>query len=156
MACRSPSSSLALFLSLVLLLSPIATALQVTPNSPCASFCLDSSGLDRSDPSASNTDGDEIVCNDDAYNSNTQGKKFQRCLTCLQESDFSRGDENDQDWFLCKWSCICLAPHQRTYTYIQTISAIRSTTASLAIPMHLASAPIPASPLRHAVPWKMP
>ncbi|KAH6987497.1 hypothetical protein BKA56DRAFT_576982 [Ilyonectria sp. MPI-CAGE-AT-0026] len=100
MACRSPSSSLALFLSIVLLLSPIATALQVTPNSPCASFCLDSSGLDRSDPSASNTDGDDIVCDDDAYNSKTTGKKFQQCLTCLQESEFSRGDENDQNWFL--------------------------------------------------------
>ncbi|KAF7542618.1 hypothetical protein G7Z17_g11420 [Cylindrodendrum hubeiense] len=98
MAC--PASSLALFLSLVFLLSPIATALQVTPNSPCTSFCLASSGLDRSDPSASSTDPDEIVCSDDDYLSQTEGKKFQSCLTCLQDSDFSRGDENDQDWFL--------------------------------------------------------
>ncbi|KAH7152353.1 hypothetical protein B0J13DRAFT_548196 [Dactylonectria estremocensis] len=109
MACRS-SSSIALFLSplpclvlplaLLLVLSPVVNALQVTPNSPCASFCLASSGLDRSDPSASFTDGDEIVCGDDAFADSTKGKKFQQCLTCLQDSDFSRGEENDQDWFL--------------------------------------------------------
>ncbi|KAK7432736.1 hypothetical protein QQZ08_000596 [Neonectria magnoliae] len=97
MACRSPSSSCLLLLALLLVR---VAALQVTPNSPCASFCMDAADLDRSDSRASTTDGDDIVCTDDGYLRQKTGQKFQRCLTCLQDSDFQRGDENDQNWFL--------------------------------------------------------
>ncbi|KPM41339.1 hypothetical protein AK830_g5244 [Neonectria ditissima] len=97
MASPSPSLSQLVLLALFLLR---VTALQVTPNSPCASFCMDSSDLDRSDSRASTTDGDDIVCTDDGYLREKTGQKFQRCLSCLQDSDFQRGDENDQDWFL--------------------------------------------------------
>ncbi|KAM6522428.1 hypothetical protein FALCPG4_012088 [Fusarium falciforme] len=85
---------------LPLLFSALALALQVAPNSPCAHFCLDSADLDRSDPRSSNTNGDDIVCNDVDFKNKPAGQKYQRCLACLQDSTFKRDDENDLDWFL--------------------------------------------------------
>jgi hypothetical protein len=93
---------------LPLLFSALALALQVAPNSPCAHFCLDSADLDRSDPRSSNTNGDDIVCNDDDFKNKPAGQKYQRCLACLQDSTFKREDENDLDWFLCKSACMSL------------------------------------------------
>ncbi|KAK1718829.1 LPXTG-domain-containing protein [Colletotrichum acutatum] len=90
--------------SALLLLTTIVpacvSALQVTPNSPCASFCLDSNGLDASDPNSSNTKGKDITCVDDDYKTGAAGQKYQQCLSCLQDSTFVQGSENDQDWFL--------------------------------------------------------
>lgn len=82
---------------LALLFWASATALQVTPNSPCAQFCHGAP-----DSKSNKTHGDEIVCNDDDFKRQVEGQKFQRCLACLQDSTFEQGDENDQDWFLCK------------------------------------------------------
>ncbi|WXC62729.1 hypothetical protein SNK03_008559 [Fusarium graminearum] len=80
---------------LALLFWASATALQVTPNSPCAQFCHGAP-----DSKSNKTHGDEIVCNDDDFKRQVEGQKFQRCLACLQDSTFEQGDENDQDWFL--------------------------------------------------------
>ncbi|KAF5021646.1 hypothetical protein F66182_6304 [Fusarium sp. NRRL 66182] len=85
---------------LPILFSVLVTALQVTPDSPCSQFCLDSPRLDRSDPNSSKTRGDDIVCNDDDFKSKPEGQGFQRCLACLQDSTFKKGNESDQDWFL--------------------------------------------------------
>ncbi|KAI0868895.1 hypothetical protein GGS24DRAFT_190267 [Hypoxylon argillaceum] len=82
------------------LLIPYSTALQVTPNSPCASFCLDSEGGDVSDPNSSTTTNQDITCLDSEYGSSAKGLKFQRCISCLQDSAFSQGSESDQLWFL--------------------------------------------------------
>ncbi|KAF4998199.1 hypothetical protein FDECE_11840 [Fusarium decemcellulare] len=99
---QQPEFTTMSFLSVLLLLffPLLATALQVTPNSPCAQFCVDSHGLDRSDSKSSNTTGEDIVCTDDEFKTTSAGQKFQRCLACLQDSTFENGDENDQDWFL--------------------------------------------------------
>ncbi|KAH6652121.1 hypothetical protein BKA67DRAFT_497576, partial [Truncatella angustata] len=86
-------------LALALLGSKIA-ALQVTPNSPCSSFCVDSKGLDISDPNSSNTANDDITCYDKEFSSTLAGQKFQRCMSCLQDSSFIQGSESDQSWFL--------------------------------------------------------
>jgi hypothetical protein len=75
-------------------------ALQVTPNSPCAAVCLDSSTLDKSDPNSSNTKGSDMTCEDNLFGTTAKGHKFQECVTCLQESHFSQGTETDQAWFL--------------------------------------------------------
>ncbi|CAM1508341.1 Fc.00g051890.m01.CDS01 [Cosmosporella sp. VM-42] len=96
MACRS-SSKIAL---LTTLFFSLASTLQVTPNSPCASFCIDSLDLDKSDPNSSNTNGTDITCSDDDFTDKPEGQKFQRCLSCLQDSAFEQGSENDQNWFL--------------------------------------------------------
>ncbi|KAI0002305.1 hypothetical protein F4779DRAFT_135315 [Xylariaceae sp. FL0662B] len=77
-----------------------AAALQVTPDSPCASFCIDSSGLDVSDPNSSNTKNEDITCNDSEYSTRAAGQKFQSCVSCLQDSTFAQGKQNDQLWFL--------------------------------------------------------
>ena len=89
-------------LGLVLLWTALARALQVTPNSPCASFCIDSNDLDYSDPNSSNTHGSDITCGDKNYANRPVGQKFERCMTCLQTSSFAQGSENDQQLFLCK------------------------------------------------------
>ncbi|KAI0408036.1 hypothetical protein F4802DRAFT_447240 [Xylaria palmicola] len=82
------------------LLIPHSVALQVTPNSPCASFCLDSEGDDVSDPNSSATRNKDITCYDSKYTSSPAGRKFQGCMSCLQDSTFSQGSESDQLWFL--------------------------------------------------------
>ncbi|RYP61454.1 hypothetical protein DL770_009778 [Monosporascus sp. CRB-9-2] len=87
-------------ISLLTLLAWYTTALQVTPNSPCASFCVDSNDLDFSDPNSSNTKNKDITCYDSKYTTSPAGQKFQRCISCLQDSTFSQGSENDQLWFL--------------------------------------------------------
>ncbi|KAK7959521.1 uncharacterized protein PG986_004375 [Apiospora aurea] len=74
--------------------------LQVTPNSPCASFCVDSNDLDYSDPNSSNTLSKDVSCHDKDYASTAAGQKFRRCLSCLQDSTFAQGSETDQGWFL--------------------------------------------------------
>ncbi|KAI1799953.1 hypothetical protein F4811DRAFT_60448 [Daldinia bambusicola] len=83
-----------------ILLSQYTTSLQVTPNSPCSSLCVDSTGLDFSDPNSSNTGNSDISCYDTEYSTSPAGKKFQKCMSCLQDSTFSQGEESDQLWFL--------------------------------------------------------
>ncbi|KAI1376600.1 hypothetical protein F4677DRAFT_454451 [Hypoxylon crocopeplum] len=86
--------------SLILtLLVQHAAGLQVTPNSPCASFCVDSSDLDFSDPNSSTTKNKDITCYDSEYSTTPAGQKFQSCMSCLQDSSFSQGAESDQLWF---------------------------------------------------------
>lgn len=94
---RIPRVLLAIFA-----LSGLASALQVTPNSPCASICQDQPQFDVSAPASSNTRNSDIVCHDSAYSSTETGRKFKDCMTCLQQSTFSQGSENDQMWFLCR------------------------------------------------------
>ncbi|KAL2212144.1 hypothetical protein CC79DRAFT_346666 [Sarocladium strictum] len=88
------------WLLLIAALVRSVAALQVTPGSPCAEFCVDQKGDDTADPKSSSTDGDDIVCNDFEFSSDKAGKKFQQCMTCLQGSDFAKGSESDLDWFL--------------------------------------------------------
>ncbi|KAK4203253.1 hypothetical protein QBC40DRAFT_26675 [Triangularia verruculosa] len=88
-----------LLLPVVLLIPQLVSALQVTPNSPCASKCLDSNDLDTSDPNSSNTRNADIVCEDSKYSS-AKGTKWQTCMSCLETSTFSQGGESDTMWFL--------------------------------------------------------
>ena len=87
----------------LLVFTPLTAALQVTPDSPCSAFCQDDPNLAASDPESSNTFPEDITCRDDDFASQAKGQKFQRCLTCLQESDYVLGHESDQQWFLCTW-----------------------------------------------------
>jgi hypothetical protein len=95
------SRGAALLLVILVLLRGIA-ALQVTPNSPCAALCIDDQSLDPSDPNSSNTKNSDMVCTDEDYTKSQAGTKWQGCMSCLQNSTFSQGAENDQMWFLCK------------------------------------------------------
>ncbi|KAI0119268.1 hypothetical protein F4814DRAFT_411385 [Daldinia grandis] len=88
------------FIFIFTLFVQYSTSLQVTPNSPCASLCVDSIGLDFSDPNSSNTGNSDISCYDTEYSSSPSGKKFQTCMSCLQDSSFAQGSESDQLWFL--------------------------------------------------------
>jgi hypothetical protein len=91
----------------VLLLFPLisllqlGSALQVTPGSTCAAFCLDNPESDPLNPNASNTTPDDITCTDDSYDNSATGIKFKNCLDCLQQSNATRGTESDVSWFLC-------------------------------------------------------
>lgn len=95
----SPSLS---HLALLLLSYGIGVlALQVTPNSPCSSVCVDlATGSDYSDPSSSNTKNSDITCRDASIASSSTGIAWETCMNCLQNSTFSQGSENDQKWFL--------------------------------------------------------
>ncbi|EAA31590.3 hypothetical protein GE21DRAFT_7713 [Neurospora crassa] len=96
---RATRSKTTIALLSALLIPQLASALQVTPNSPCASVCLDSPDLDQSDPNSSNTKNKDIICSDGAVNS-PAGSKWKDCMTCLQTSPFSQDRETDQMWFL--------------------------------------------------------
>ncbi|CAK7211000.1 hypothetical protein SBRCBS47491_000969 [Sporothrix bragantina] len=74
-------------------------AIQVTPNSPCASLCIDNSSLDVSDPNSSTTTNADIACDDTDFASSAAGQKWTKCMSCLQSSTFSQGVESDQAWF---------------------------------------------------------
>ncbi|KAH7321654.1 hypothetical protein BKA65DRAFT_512689 [Rhexocercosporidium sp. MPI-PUGE-AT-0058] len=95
---RSSKSSVSTLAIAVVLLSP-ALALQVAPNSACASLCMDSLSSDASDPNVSNTFGSDVVCKDSAYANSPVGSKFESCLNCLQGSSASSSNENDQGWY---------------------------------------------------------
>lgn len=94
MACRSTYILLAFILPYNIL------ALQVAPNSPCSSVCIDSTALDASDPNSSNTEPSDIVCEDADFTNTVDGSKWKQCMSCLQNSTFSQGSESDQYWFI--------------------------------------------------------
>lgn len=85
---------------LPLLLPSLSLALQVTPNSPCSTQCIDDMNDNAADPNSSNTLAKDIVCDNADYNTTTAGKKFKSCVTCLQTSSYSSSTESDQAWFL--------------------------------------------------------
>ncbi|KAI3321780.1 hypothetical protein HD806DRAFT_147026 [Xylariaceae sp. AK1471] len=92
-------------LFVILLLSYISlirygSALQTTPGSACAAFCLDNPESDPLNPASSNTTPSDITCTDDSYENSTTGIKFKNCLDCLQKSNATSGTENDVSWFL--------------------------------------------------------
>ncbi|KAI0166718.1 hypothetical protein GGR52DRAFT_581577 [Hypoxylon sp. FL1284] len=89
-----------IFTLLLSLFAQYTVGLQVTPNSPCSSLCIDSPDLDLSDPNSSTTGNGDISCYDSEYSSSPKGQKFQSCMSCLQDSTFSQGSESDQLWFL--------------------------------------------------------
>jgi len=91
-----------LSLSFALLFLQWVSALQVTPNSPCSSACMDNSNADASDPSSSNTRNSDMACEDNNF-SGAAAVKWKQCMTCLQNSTFHQGSESDQSWFLCTW-----------------------------------------------------
>ncbi|KAL2068249.1 hypothetical protein VTL71DRAFT_16347 [Oculimacula yallundae] len=95
---KAPKSNISSLAIVAVLLSPVL-ALQVSPNSACASVCIDDRSSDASDPNVSNTFGSDIVCKDEEYGSTSTGSKFQRCLNCLQGSSASSANENDQGWY---------------------------------------------------------
>lgn len=84
------------FLRLLLLLSLTChvLALGVTPDSPCASQCADSTDT---------TDAD-VACEDSRLTGDGSGSKYKQCMSCLQNSTYSQDGESDQGWFLRKHS----------------------------------------------------
>ncbi|KAK0383357.1 hypothetical protein NLU13_9270 [Sarocladium strictum] len=93
------SASLALLVSL--LLAPAAVrALQFTPGSECAAYCLDGSDGNSFTAKDSNTNTTDIVCHDTDYSTKSRGIKFKNCEECLSKSDHVNGTESDTYWFL--------------------------------------------------------
>ena len=99
-------SFLILFLSIYL--PHIVDAIEVTPNSDCASFCITDTRLDPSLTLSSSTQTGDVVCNDwelDGPNSTQKGRTFHDCLQCESNSTAvdKVSEENDVYWFLCKY-----------------------------------------------------
>ena len=137
---------------------PAALALEASPNSPCAPLCVDSRGLNQSDPSSFSTVGADIKCTDEDIQTTAQGEKFQQCVGCLQGSTYSGGGQNDQAWFVCMWRSIPVSRYMfaggvLTWSSLsqQITCSILSTTASLATPMPPALSRAPASRPRRVV-----
>lgn len=104
---------------LVAFLLSSASTLHITPNSPCASVCLDDPTQVASNPNVSSTHGFDIVCQDSDYSSTAVGEKFERCLNCLQNSSATASGENDQAWFLCTCTTISiLLPNHNSKSFM--------------------------------------
>jgi hypothetical protein len=98
-----PSILLALLASV-----DIASAVEVTANSPCSQSCIDSPFLNISDIASSHTTEKDVVCNDWEYTGETStsvGQKFKACNNCEQYSPAidTINSENDVYWFLCEF-----------------------------------------------------
>jgi hypothetical protein len=134
-AALDMTSSYSLLGLLVCIFTSSVWSLQVTPNSPCSTLCMDDPTTDVSDPNSSNTYASDIVCNDADYDGTTVGRKFKQCLTCLQNSTASSGSENDQGWFFCMF--ICLLYGEALLTMMeQTIFDMRLIPACSILEMH--------------------
>ncbi|KAI9898342.1 hypothetical protein N3K66_006702 [Trichothecium roseum] len=74
-----------------------APALGASPNSPCYSVCI---APHKQPPLAASSTN--IVCGDSDVRDTKEGKRFEECLSCLEESRHEEEDsvENDQAWFL--------------------------------------------------------
>ncbi|KAK7421818.1 hypothetical protein QQX98_002034 [Neonectria punicea] len=94
------SSSLPSLVLLLVLLLRTVLALEVTPGSSCATFCLDENDGSGFDPKASTTNTSDIICKDTDFSKKAAGIKFQSCLECLQKSEKSNGTESDLHWYL--------------------------------------------------------
>ncbi|KAI8947040.1 hypothetical protein F4801DRAFT_29377 [Xylaria longipes] len=79
---------------------PYGSALQVTPGSTCAAFCLDNPESDPLNPGSSNTATRDITCTDDSFDNSATGIKFKNCVDCLQKSNATSDNESDVSWFL--------------------------------------------------------
>ncbi|KAI0490414.1 hypothetical protein F4859DRAFT_7452 [Xylaria cf. heliscus] len=79
---------------------PYGSALQVTPGSTCAAFCLDNPESDPLSPGSSNTNTSDITCTDDSFDNSATGIKFKNCIDCLQNSNATSNTESDVSWFL--------------------------------------------------------
>lgn len=95
---------------ILLFVAGLAAAIQVTPNSPCTSVC--NNGGSTPGQKLSQTNEEDIVCNDEAYSSG-KGQQFQQCLDCLQTSSFGTDAENDQMWFIynLRYAADCKQEH---------------------------------------------
>lgn len=94
----------------LLFFSILASALEVSPDSPCASKCLD-------DPLKGNASMREdsltfhqnLACFDEELSGDNKtdvGKKFTECQNCLKDSGYEDEvyGERDTQWFMCKFS----------------------------------------------------
>lgn len=98
------SSSLLRHLLTVFSLIATVTSLEVTPGSDCAALCLGGPNGTTVDTSSSGTNSSDIVCENSEYHTTGTGIKFKNCISCLEESQATKGAENDAAWFLCKLS----------------------------------------------------
>lgn len=91
---------------LLVLFIAVAHALEVTPNSPCASLCLNNIQDNPNNGDASWTVAPDTVCDDwefEGPDSTVRGRKWKECLLCEQTSTAidKESNENEVYWFLC-------------------------------------------------------
>lgn len=107
-----------LWLSATTLLALLVTAsfaLEVSPNSPCTSKCLDGNHGNPSWRNQSLTFNDMLPCYNWEYlgdNSTTAALSFASCQECQMKSGWQAigtdYNEKDTEWFLCKSFRFCL------------------------------------------------
>ncbi|KAL9580369.1 MAG: hypothetical protein Q9212_004536 [Teloschistes hypoglaucus] len=80
-------------------------ALEVSPNSPCFSVCVDDPKANPAFWNSSTTTTSDLVCNDWELvgpNATSSGRLFHDCMLCEEKSTNhdTSSNENDQYWFL--------------------------------------------------------
>ncbi|KAM4056156.1 putative exo-alpha-sialidase / neuraminidase [Hirsutella rhossiliensis] len=85
---------------LLFVLCRVVVALQVTPGSPCAAYCLDSLEGNDFKASDSTTNPADVSCRDANYVTTDSGIKFRECVDCLQTSTKFAEGESDVKWYI--------------------------------------------------------
>lgn len=94
----------------VLLIRPSLT-IEVTPNSHCASLCMDKATNNPANDQSSLTVASDVVCSDAEYvgsEATLKGRKLNDCLSCEQKSNATdaKTGQNDQYWLLCTFCAL--------------------------------------------------
>ncbi|KAK1672584.1 hypothetical protein BDP55DRAFT_558028 [Colletotrichum godetiae] len=110
---------------LVATVSLVSTAycLDVTPGSDCAALCLGGSNGTSLDTSASPTNSSDIVCENNQYHTSGKGIKFKNCVSCLQDSQATKGSDSDTAAFLRN---IRYAVDSCIYSFPEVVSDLNS------------------------------
>lgn len=99
MATRRPK----LFLS-CLVLAGTASSLAVSPDSPCNPACFDDAVPILSPTDTSRPSTPKSVCKDNEFLDTREGKTIRDCVSCLQTSNVSTSEKDDQERYIGKWA----------------------------------------------------
>ncbi|KAJ6438542.1 LPXTG-domain-containing protein [Purpureocillium lavendulum] len=83
-----------------LALGQASLALEVTPGSHCATYCVDKPEGNPFKASDSTTTPQDISCKDIDYSTTDTGIKFRKCLECLGGSTKADKGESDLKWYI--------------------------------------------------------
>lgn len=84
--------------------APLAPALLVAPNSPCADQCGNVLTYDS---------GTDMTCSEEAYSTTTAGMVFENCINCQLNSRYAEQNQTDLQWMLCALSSLFPPPESR-------------------------------------------
>lgn len=73
--------------------------LRFAPGSLCERYCV---GAAADDNAASTADSGLSICSDEDFDGTLVGERVKECISCLRNSDYAKGDEDDLSALFCE------------------------------------------------------